>query len=80
MLPDRVSNPGPLTYESGALPLALRDPAHLNRKDEKMYVEIQKFDFFRKQNGENFFFLVQMFSSPMGYLACIMFRMPRQYF
>ena len=36
MLPDRVSNPGPLTYESGALPIALRGPArpkqmpHLN--------------------------------------------------
>ena len=27
MLPDRVSNPGPTTYESGALPLALRGPA-----------------------------------------------------
>ena len=27
MLPDWVSNPGPLTYESGALPIALRDPA-----------------------------------------------------
>ena len=24
MLPDRVSKPGPLTYESGALPFALR--------------------------------------------------------
>ena len=24
MLPDRVSNPGPLTYESSALPIALR--------------------------------------------------------
>ena len=24
MLPDRVSNPGPLTYESGVLPIALR--------------------------------------------------------
>ena len=24
MLPDRVSNSGPLTYESGALPIALR--------------------------------------------------------
>ena len=39
---------------------------HLNRKDEKMYVEIQKIDFFRKQKGENFFFLVQIFSSPLG--------------
>ena len=30
MLPDRVSNPGPLTYESGALPIALRGPAALS--------------------------------------------------
>ena len=28
MLPDRVSNPGLLTYESGALPIALRGPAY----------------------------------------------------
>ena len=28
MLPDRVSNPGPVTYESGALPIALRGPAN----------------------------------------------------
>ena len=27
MLPDRVSNPGPLTYESGALTIALGGPA-----------------------------------------------------
>ena len=27
MLPDRVSNPGPPTYESGALPIALHGPA-----------------------------------------------------
>ena len=26
MWPDRVMNPGPLTYESGALPTALRSP------------------------------------------------------
>ena len=26
MLPDRVSTPGPLTYESDALPTALRGP------------------------------------------------------
>ena len=32
MLPDRVSNPGPLTYESGALPTALCDPAHITVK------------------------------------------------
>ena len=29
MLPDRVSNPGPLTYESGALPIALRGPSRI---------------------------------------------------
>ena len=27
MWPDRVSNPGPLTYESGALPTGLCGPA-----------------------------------------------------
>ena len=32
MLPDRVSNPGPLTYNSGALPIALRGPAVLYSK------------------------------------------------
>ena len=26
MWPDRVSNPGSLTYESGALPIAVRGP------------------------------------------------------
>ena len=30
MLPDRVSNPGPLTYASGALPIALRGPAEFS--------------------------------------------------
>ena len=30
MLPDRVSNPGPLTHESGALPIALRSPAAIS--------------------------------------------------
>ena len=30
MWPDRVSNQGPLTYESGALPTALRGPAEVN--------------------------------------------------
>ena len=33
MLPDRVSNPGPLTYESGTLPIALRDPATVKGKN-----------------------------------------------
>ena len=47
MLPDRVSNPGPMTYESDALPISLRGPAFrrmqpvveqriVGRKDEMM--------------------------------------------
>ena len=32
MLPDRVSNPGPLTYESGALLIALRGPANFKMR------------------------------------------------
>ena len=38
MLPDRVSNPGPLTYESGALPIAL-----LSRHDLRcLYVDVKQ--------------------------------------
>ena len=40
MWPDRVSNPGPPTYESGALPIALRGPAiPLEPKGEAMVAE-----------------------------------------
>ena len=38
MLPDRVSNPGSLTYESGALPIALRGPASLRVKTYVWYL------------------------------------------
>ena len=31
MWPDRISSPGLLTYESGALPIALHDPALAER-------------------------------------------------
>ena len=34
MLPNRVSKPGPLTYESGALPIALRGPAHVSHASQ----------------------------------------------
>ena len=37
MLPDRVSNPGLLTYESGALPIALRGPAKSAEEEWKVY-------------------------------------------
>ena len=43
MLPDQVSNPGPLTYESGALPIALRGPASQIRREHKAHHDnIQK--------------------------------------
>ena len=32
MWPDRVSNPGPPTYDSGALPTALRGPANFRSR------------------------------------------------
>ena len=41
MLPDRVSNPGPLTYESGALPIALRGPAKIpSNKIKGTYIKL----------------------------------------
>ena len=39
MLPDRISNPGPLTYESGALPIALRGPAKKLNKSSVIKLE-----------------------------------------
>ena len=33
MLPDRVSNPGPLTYESGALQTALCGPSKMYSRE-----------------------------------------------
>ena len=41
MLPDRVSNPGPLTYESGALPIALRGPAKFETVFQSILRKIQ---------------------------------------
>ena len=35
MLPDRASNPGLLTYESGELPIALCDPANKRIKGNR---------------------------------------------
>ena len=37
MLPNRVSNPGPLTYESGALPTALRGPAFVKEDINNLF-------------------------------------------
>ena len=45
MLPDQVSNPGPLTYESGALPIALRGPASYSGSLWLKHSEIKVGDF-----------------------------------
>ena len=43
MLPDRVSNPGPPTYKSGALPIALCGPAEWNANKK-----LQNFSLWKK--------------------------------
>ena len=44
MLPDRVSNPVPLTYESGVLPIALRGPDKLRTNaDECVQSDLKNF-------------------------------------
>ena len=47
MWPGRVSNPGPPTYESGALPIALRGPA-------KDYTENVKYPLYNGQSEKLF--------------------------
>ena len=42
MWPDRVSHPGPLTYESDALPTALRGPAHNLEPQNARLVDVKK--------------------------------------
>ena len=42
MWPDWVSNPGPLTYESDALPTALHGPAHNLEPKIARLVDVEK--------------------------------------
>ena len=48
MWPDRVLNPGSLTYESGALPTALRGPA---AHDVKMTSYLRRCDVMTSHRG-----------------------------
>ena len=52
MWPDRVSNPGPPTYESGALPIALRGAikVHMALKCIHTFVGLSHFNFLIKRN------------------------------
>ena len=53
MLPDRVSNPGPLTYESGALPIALRGPADTREEIGRQYSSEYRIGLFTRSSKEN---------------------------
>ena len=55
MLPDLVSSPGPLTYESGALPIALRGPAGKS-KQTPVYKEAVNNGVHKKQDKASIFF------------------------
>ena len=64
MLPDRVSNPGPLTYESGALPIALCCPAPIHQKKIAKIIPVVCgfYRVFFQINGASFvFFTMQSF-------------------
>ena len=53
MLPDRVSNPGPLTYESGALPIALRGPATIPKYQPLQHMIADHFGGITTTLGDN---------------------------
>ena len=55
MWPDRVSNPGPLTYESGALPTALRGAAK-TALFAIAHANFDNYQFVKCLVGINFFF------------------------
>ena len=58
MWPDRVSNPGPLTYESDALPTALRGPA--------VFKAIE-----RSMNSTEDYVMTAKSSFPLDYSTCL---------
>ena len=43
MWPDQVSNPGPLTYQSSALPTTLRGPAEKSQPEDKWIMPETRF-------------------------------------
>ena len=70
MLPDWVSNPGPLTYESGALPIALRSPAQIkignvSKLHSFIYSELQIRGVLRIIQRSFFLFLNENMLSPL---------------
>ena len=66
MWPDLVSNPGPLTYESGALPIALRGPST---------VEVPSIDLLQ---GSVYDFIPELSGNPLS-VAISLRRLPPLY-
>ena len=63
MLPDRVSNPGPLTYESDALPIALRGLAFYNMFIPFSLVNLLHIGILRKECNKSFLAIINCFTS-----------------
>ena len=68
MLPDRVSNPGPLTYESGALPIALRGPF----RDLIYILELAHFVRCSRLHLKHYFLCFACFSSIFPCFLCVL--------
>ena len=71
MLPDRVSNPGPLTYESGALPIAHPTNGKLSLSTQQQMVPLS-IQGRKRQRKERDRFPIQWGSNPRcpyGYQA-----------
>ena len=77
MLPDRVSNPGPLTYESGALPIALRGPAIIPEKQEPNLMQMIQSWSKGNMNGE-----IELYSNRslqnLGFMALPLIALEKQ--
>ena len=61
MLPDRVSNPGPLTYESGTLPIALRGLARERERERERETETERMIGGRKISKQRSLHLLQAY-------------------
>ena len=63
MLPDRVSNPGPLTYESGVLPIALRGPPIIYVRWGIFFDEVAAVFQIRRGNRDNLGIIIHISTS-----------------
>ena len=71
MLPDRVSNTGTLTYESGALPIALRGPEGVKEYRESCRTIYSEIEDYLKILRTVFLKFKRKFSGILGYSDCL---------